>query len=232
MEEMKNLPEELQLTEYDNGTDMNKKLIINMRELNHIMRFLYEGKASQQRILIILNEVKTITQRDLTARLGIQPGSASEILSKLENAGLILRTISETDRRTANISLTEEGRQMALDAARRRWERHKEMFSCLAENEKEELLFLLEKLNADWTRRYGRTMEERRKHHHMHKCEEEGRHGHRHGHEHDYEGDHRHGQEGDHEHVHDQEYVREKGHGHGHGKHGLEMEEIADVEIR
>lgn len=219
MEEMKNLSEEMQLTEYDEGMDINKKLIINMRELNHIMRSLYEGKASQQRILIILDEVKTITQRDLTARLKIQPGSASEILSKLENAGLILRTISETDKRTANISLTEEGRRMALDAAKRRWERHKEMFSCLAENEKEELLSLLEKLNADWTRRYGRTMEERRKHHHMHKCEEEGRHGHRHGHEEDR----RDGHEGGH--------VHEKGHNHGHGKHGLEMEEISDVEI-
>lgn len=84
------------------------------------MRSLYEGKASQKRILIILNEVKSITQRDLTMRLGIQPGSASEILSKLETAGLILRTINETDRRTADISLTKQGQQMAFEAAAQR----------------------------------------------------------------------------------------------------------------
>lgn len=77
--------------------DINKKLILNMRDLNHIMRSLYEGKASQKRILIILNDVKSITQRDLTMRLGIQPGSASEILSKLENAGFILRTMRQTE---------------------------------------------------------------------------------------------------------------------------------------
>ncbi|WP_160560950.1 MarR family winged helix-turn-helix transcriptional regulator [Parablautia muri] len=237
MEETRNLSEKMQCTKYDEGTDINKKLIVHMRELSHIMRSLYEGKASQQRILIILDEVKTITQRDLTIRLGIQPGSASEILSKLENAGLIRRTISETDRRTANLSLTDEGRQMALDAARRRFERHEEMFSCLSEREKEELLSLFEKLNADWTNRYGRIMEERRKQRQMHKCEGERGHKHRHGQDHegdhgrrhDYESEHRHGYEKDHsrEHVHEKDYGRRN----GHGKHSPETEEITDVEI-
>ena len=100
--EKENLSEKMSYTKHAQEMDINKKLIINMRDLNHVMRSLYEGKASQQRILIILNEVGSITQRDLTMRLGIQPGSASEILSKLENAGLIQRAISETDRRTAN----------------------------------------------------------------------------------------------------------------------------------
>lgn len=163
---MESLSEKAQGTKYDQAMDINKKLIINMRDLNHIMRSLYEGKASQKRILIILNEVKRITQRDLTMRLGIQPGSASEILSKLENAGLILRTMSETDKRTANISLTDQGTQMALEAAEQRSRRHKEMFSCLSEGEKEELLALLEKINADWTHRYGAEAEERRRRHH------------------------------------------------------------------
>lgn len=142
--------------------NINRKLIFNMRDLNHTMRSLYEGKASQKRILIILNEEKSITQRDLTMRLGIQPGSASEILSKLETAGLILRTINETDRRTANISLTEQGRRMALEAAAQRRKRHVEMFSCLSESEKEQLLTLLEKLNEDWACRYGTSAEEHR----------------------------------------------------------------------
>ena len=159
------LPDKTNYSTYDQDMDINRKLIFNMRDLNHTMRSLYEGKASQKRILIILNEVKNITQRDLTMRLGIKPGSASEILSKLENAGLILRTMSETDRRTADIALTEQGKEMALEAAAQRRKRHKEMFSCLLECEKEELLALLEKLNKDWACRYGTSADERRQKH-------------------------------------------------------------------
>ena len=95
------------------ATDINDKLIMNLRDLGHIMRFLYEGKASQKRILIILNELGIMTQRDLTEHLGVQPGSASEILSKLENAGLIIRSQNETDRRTTDVSLTDTGRELA-----------------------------------------------------------------------------------------------------------------------
>lgn len=145
------------------AADINDKLIINMRDLNHIMRLLYEGKSSQKRILIILNEVKSITQRDLTRRLGIQPGSASEVLSKLENRGLIVRTASKTDRRTTNITLTSQGTQLAVDAVKQRNQRHLEMFSCLSEKEKNQLLSLLEKINEDWAKRYQAVNEQEEK---------------------------------------------------------------------
>ncbi|WP_304975963.1 MarR family transcriptional regulator, partial [uncultured Acetatifactor sp.] len=73
----------------DSAADINDGLILSLRDLHHTMHSLYEGKASQKRILIILNELEAITQRDLTERLGIQPGSASEILAKLEGSGWI-----------------------------------------------------------------------------------------------------------------------------------------------
>ena len=111
-------------------------------------------KGSQKRILIVLNEVGTITQRALTERLGIQPGSASEVIAKLENAGLVVRTLSETDRRTTDITLTDEGRRLAMEAEKRRNKRHAEMFSCLADHEKRSLLSLLEKITEDWGCRY------------------------------------------------------------------------------
>lgn len=134
--------------------DSNDKLIRNFRDINHTMRALYEGRGSQKHILIVLLESGTITQRMLTRRLGIQPGSASEVLAKLENSGLINRTESPDDRRTADITLTEEGRIMAGEAAEQRRKRHEEMFSCLSEKEKGALLVLLERINADWRERY------------------------------------------------------------------------------
>lgn len=136
--------------------DMNEKLILNLRDVSHLMRMQYEGKASQKRILIILRESGVMTQKELTERLGIQPGSVSEILSKLESAGLITRTQNETDRRTTDILLTEEGGALAEEAAEQRRKRHEEMFSCLAPEEKETLNALLEKIRADWEVRVAR----------------------------------------------------------------------------
>lgn len=136
------------------AADINDRLIIHLRDISHTMRFLYEGKGSQKRILIILNETGTITQQALTKRLGIQPGSASEVIAKLEHIGLIVRTPSRADRRTVDIALTEDGKKRAREAAVQRSKRHEEMFSCLSEAEKSQLLSLLEKINVNWEQRY------------------------------------------------------------------------------
>ena len=136
------------------AANINDKLIMNLRDISHTMRSLYEGRGSQKRILIILHEVGKITQRASTERLGIQPGSASEVIAKLESAELITRTPSESDRRTADIQLSDKGRELASQAINQRRHRHEEMFSCLSEDEKTELLTLLEKINTDWEQRY------------------------------------------------------------------------------
>lgn len=161
--------------------DVNGKLVINLRDASHMMRGLYEGRGSQRRILIVLDETGTITQRELTERLGIQPGSASEVISKLESAGLVMRSPSETDRRTADISLTEKGKEQAEEAKRQRFQRHKEMFSVLSDEEKSRLLVLLERINQDWETRYAQREAPCHGHHH---------HDHHHHGSHDHHGEH------------------------------------------
>lgn len=134
--------------------DRDSKLIMNLRDLGHVIRFLYEGRGSQKQILIILLKEGNMTQKALTERIGIQPGSASEVIGKLESAGLVRRSLSREDRRTADIQLTESGRAQAQEAARQRSIRHQEMFSCLSDEEKNTLLALTEKLNGEWESRY------------------------------------------------------------------------------
>ena len=163
--------------------DVNGRLVINLRDIGHTMRDMSEGRGSQKRILTVLLETGSITQRELTERLGIQPGSASEVIAKLENAGLLTRTESETDRRTVDVALTEEGKRQAEDANSQRIRRHGEMFSSLSDEEKGMLLKLLEKVNADWESRYA----DRQAHHHGH----HEHHGH-HGPHSDWEGHHHH----------------------------------------
>lgn len=139
--------------QYD-SLDRNNKLIWNLRDIGHTMRHISEGKGSQKRVLILLKENVGITQRELTKRMDIRPGSASEVIGKLEAAGLLIRSPSETDRRTTNITLTEAGKAAAGDALAERRERHHQMFVGLSEEEKDTLLYLLEKVNADWDTKY------------------------------------------------------------------------------
>lgn len=149
---------------YENA-DINSKLVMNFLDINHTMHALYEGRGSQKRILILLLQNESITQHELTEKLGIKPGSASEVIAKLEAQGLINKTPSSQDRRTANIALTDKGRTLAKEAKADRDDRHKEMFSSLSENEKLALIAQLEKINTDWEK-FG--CAEHRHHHHEH----------------------------------------------------------------
>lgn len=134
--------------------DQNNKLIWNFRDIGHTMRQIAEGRASQKRILILLRETAGMTQKELTARLGVQPRSASEVLKKLEQADLISWTSSEADHRTTDICLTPAGEQLAQEAAVKRRERHEQIFSVLSEQEKDTLIELLERINAHWDTTY------------------------------------------------------------------------------
>lgn len=142
------------LPDYQSADENDR--IINLRDLGHVMRGPSEGRGSQQRVLIVLSKISgAISQRDLTERLGIQPGSASEVIAKLEAAGAVRRSPGAADRRTMDVELTEVRRQMAAEARAQRARRHEEMFLCLSDGEKAQLLALLEKLSADWAERYG-----------------------------------------------------------------------------
>ena len=94
-----------------------------------------------------------MTQRELTERLGIQPGSASELVGKLERAGLVERTPSEQDRRTADVRLTEAGRARREQRAAAEERQRSGLFAALSDEEKQTLLSLLERLYADWSER-------------------------------------------------------------------------------
>ena len=89
--------------------DKNTRLIWNLRDIGHVMRQIAEGKESQQRVLIVLFESGPVSQDALTEHLYIQPGSVSKVLGRLEELGLIERTVNEADKHTVLISLTENG---------------------------------------------------------------------------------------------------------------------------
>ena len=129
--------------------DKDGKLLTLLRVLGHLGHHM-EGPGGQGRILSVLKANGEMTQRALTEMLGIQPGSASEIITKLERAGLVIRTPNPDDRRTADISLTEAGEARAEVAAEKAKTFKEELLSALTEEEKDTLLPLLEKLCTSW----------------------------------------------------------------------------------
>lgn len=135
-------------SDYENK-DVNDKILLNIRDLEQKIHFLYEGKKSQRRVLILLRENGSMTQREMTEKLNVKPASASEVLTKLANKGFIIRVPSSIDKRTMVISLTDEGAKIADEAYRYRSLRIVEMLSCFDDEEKDVLLSLLEKMNTD-----------------------------------------------------------------------------------
>ena len=69
----------------EQNADLNDQLILHLRDISHMMRMQYEGKASQKRILIILRESGTLTQKELTERLGVSRPYLYKIFSNKFN---------------------------------------------------------------------------------------------------------------------------------------------------
>ena len=87
-------------------------------------------------------------QKDLADKLGIRSAAMSEAVFKLEDNGYIERRVDETDRRATLIFLTEKGEARANEIRDQREQRFGRIFGGLSAEEKEQLLFLLRKMNA------------------------------------------------------------------------------------
>lgn len=128
-------------------TGLQGKLMFCGRNLAH--KKMHGG--SQEIILkIILNEGE-ITQKDLQNILNIKGSSLSELISKLDNKGFIIREKYEKDNRIYILKLTEKGKEFAKglsDETER--ERDKEIFKALSDEQREQLDIILDTLLNDW----------------------------------------------------------------------------------
>ncbi len=101
------------------------------------------GNASRRRIIALLNERGELTQRELQEALGIQAGSLSELVSRMEKYGVITRETDETDRRRVVLRLTDEGKKRAAEPRPIGDDR---LFGALSPEEREQLRAMLEKI--------------------------------------------------------------------------------------
>ena len=101
---------------------------------------------SQSLVLSILAGREALSQRELQQMLGIQPGSLSELLSKLEGKGYLVRE-KAGDRRGNLLRITDEGRK-AIPSADEVPEN--DPFAALTDQEQDQLVLLLRKLLYNW----------------------------------------------------------------------------------
>lgn len=117
----------------------------------HQFRRVRGGLSSQIRILRFLSNHGSITQRELQNALCIKSAAMSELISKLEEQGLVIRIQSQKDKRMKVLQLTAKG-----EAAFAQQAAHEEdlgLFSTLSPEEQSALESILARLNRDWRAR-------------------------------------------------------------------------------
>lgn len=126
------------------------ELMRQMRRCSHLLYHKFNLNFSQNRILLLLRREGPMTQKALMYRMQIQPGSLSEVLAKVEGAGLVERRRCEDDRRNFEIRLTEEGDHQAEAFESDRQDMARLLFETLDAGEKEALGPILTKLHDHW----------------------------------------------------------------------------------
>ena len=128
-----------------------RHVLHNLGFFGHYLHIHAGGRSGQQHILVtLLKHGKHMTQRDLQELCNISSGSLSEVLAKMECAGLIERTRSEDDRRQLDIALTDEGEERAEKVIEERQVFESTCLSCLTEGEQEQLAGMLDRLAEHW----------------------------------------------------------------------------------
>jgi len=111
--------------------------------------YLYHqcNHSQQDEVMIMLADCGPMSQKELQERLSVKPGSASELISKLESKEMLLRSRDPADRRRVILTLTEKGKHFVGLFRKQPVET---LFTVLEEDERSNLAGSLEKLLDAW----------------------------------------------------------------------------------
>ena len=132
----------------------NDEIIPLMERCAHFIHHRRGGNRTQGKILSILIMEGEMTQKELQERLGIQAGSISEIVLKLQAKGFINRTRDEEDKRKFKLTITEAGKEHFDEKRKKHMEQEKDLFDALTSEEKLQLQALLLKVYKSWEEKF------------------------------------------------------------------------------
>lgn len=108
--------------------------------------------VGQEMVLSHLWKKDGLTPSELTERLGVEPPTVTNTLSRMEKAGLLERCRDPGDARCTKVYLTDKGRQLR-EPVERRWEAvQKRAFAGITVEEEALLRDLLVKIHGNLTR--------------------------------------------------------------------------------
>ncbi|MCD7857968.1 MAG: MarR family transcriptional regulator [Clostridiales bacterium] len=139
-----------------NQQEQTTELLFLLRRCGHRLHGKRGGgRVSQQRVLRILTKYGEQTQHQLQERMGVQQGSLSELVKKLETKGLVTRTRAPQDRRQVLIRLTDAGRAESDAQYQHFLERNEALFAPLTQEEQAALRQMLTRLLQAWEEQDG-----------------------------------------------------------------------------
>ncbi len=125
-----------------------------LHDIGYLAHFLHQhagGRSGKPHLLSwLLQNDGHLTQRQLQDRVPTSAATLSETLSKLEANGLIRRTPRECDHRQLEVQLTEDGYACAKMFEERKDAFETACLSILTEDEKNELVSLLDRVVEHW----------------------------------------------------------------------------------
>lgn len=106
----------------------------------------YELRTVDYTVITLVNMNPGITQKRLSQALNISPPNLATLLDKLEARGLLERQRNPNDKRSQILVLTAEGQKLCKKADKAVFELENEATGALTDDERVELLRLLQKL--------------------------------------------------------------------------------------
>jgi DNA-binding MarR family transcriptional regulator len=120
-----------------------------MKVMGRIRSTLHEGmdlSYNQFKMLLAINDKGICPLTALAAELSIAMSSASEMVDKLVNLGLVCRSVDSESRRRVTIRLSEKGEDLISELQKGIVENYRSLLERLNEDEQERLVNALETL--------------------------------------------------------------------------------------
>src|SRR5687767_1396191 len=102
---------------------------------------------AQSRCLWAIAKREDCTLRELGEQLGIRPSTASELVDRLVQAGLVQRETDPNDRRNLQLRLAAKGRQLFERHRHERQAHIRQLLECLSAEQRAAMVNALETLN-------------------------------------------------------------------------------------
>ena len=135
---------------HTNDLSVSHQAIAQLRACGHFLYYRMGGRVGRRRILTLLSEHPNMLQKELQDTLQIQSGSLSEVIIKLEEAGLVEKGKCEKDGRQWTINLTEKGKLQAQRLKTEYNEKVLKMTECLSPEQLDVLNELLSTMLEHW----------------------------------------------------------------------------------